>query len=186
MSERQPGGMKRKPLVVLAVVAALTGSLTACSSGGNASPSPSPSTSGNVQQWLELARRFSQCARDHGYPAFPDPVLDNGEPVYSTDGADVKEQALAVAEIPECKAIDEQLAALRDANGPTYSAADVQKLIQFAGCIREHGVPEWPDPKADGTFPIVGTPLEAEGKSDRVLAAADACLQYWGKGISTS
>lgn len=178
--------MTRKHLAVLAVVAALTGGVTACSSGGEASPQPSTSAIVNAQQWLALARQFSQCAREHGYPNFPDPVIDNGEPVYPSDGAEVKEQARAVAQIAECKAIDEQVAALRDANFPRYSAADIDKLKDFAKCLRAHGVPEWPDPKADGTFPIVGTPLEGEGKSDRILTAADACKEYWDKGIGTS
>jgi ABC-type sugar transport system ATPase subunit len=49
--------------------------------------------------------------------------------------------------------------------------------MRFAACMRQHGVPDWPDPKADGTFPFVGTALEREGKSPRVLAAARACRQ---------
>jgi hypothetical protein len=43
--------------------------------------------------------------------------------------------------------------------------------------MREHGVPEWPDPKADGTFPIVGTEIEREGKSPRVVRAGQACKE---------
>ena len=36
-------------------------------------------------------------------------------------------------------------------------------------------MPDWPDPKADGTFPLVGTSIEREGKSPRFLKAARAC-----------
>jgi hypothetical protein len=44
-------------------------------------------------------------------------------------------------------------------------------------------VPQWPDPSADGSFRIAGTPLGTEGKSARILAAQQACRQYWDKGI---
>jgi hypothetical protein len=63
----------------------------------------------------------------------------------------------------------------------------MQKLRDFAKCIREHGIPEWPDPKSDGTFPIAGTPIQAEGKSSgRLSTAVEACKQYWDEGIDVS
>jgi hypothetical protein len=64
------------------------------------------------------------------------------------------------------------------------SAADLQHLRQFANCIRQHGIPNWPDPRPDGTFPLVGTPLAQEGKSPRWLAADRACQQYWSRGLT--
>jgi hypothetical protein len=181
--------MTRKPFVVLTVAAAVVaGALTACSGGGgrgNGSPSPSPTGNASVQM-LDLARRLAQCAREHGHPNFPDPILDQGEPVYPGDAVS-KDEATAIAAIPECKPIDEQLSALRTVHlAPTYSAADIQKLKDFAQCLREHGVTEWPDPKADGTFPITGTPLESEGKSQRLITAQQACKQHWDKKIATS
>jgi hypothetical protein len=30
-------------------------------------------------------------------------------------------------------------------------------LLRFAGCMREHGLTDFPDPKADGMFLLVGT-----------------------------
>jgi hypothetical protein len=71
--------------------------------------------------------------------------------------------------------LDESLSLPGDREHPTPSAADLAKLKAYAKCMREHGIPDFPDPKADGTFPIIGTPLEHEGKSERVLSAMDAC-----------
>lgn len=179
--------MIRRSFGLLVVVVTLAGGLAACSSSGDASPQASASANVDSQHILELGRRFSQCAREHGYPDFPDPVLDahGDRPVYP-GGPDLKEQTSAVAQIPECKAIDEQIAAIRDANVPAYTAAELQKLREFAQCLRDHGLTGWPDPNADGKFPISGTPLESEGKSDRVLVAIDACKPYWDQGIGVS
>jgi hypothetical protein len=34
------------------------------------------------------------------------------------------------------------------------TAADLAKDEQYAQCMRAHGIPNWPDPTADGGFPI--------------------------------
>jgi hypothetical protein len=178
--------MTSRLFVVFAVLAVLAGGLAACSSaGGKDSPGASPSASANAQRTLEIGRQFAQCARDHGYPNFPDPVIANGRLSFSNAPAQIKDESRAVERIPECKAILDQLPPPDNYN-PTPSAADMQKLRDFAKCVRDHGITGWPDPKADGTFPIVGTPLESEGKSERFLAAVDACKQYWDRGVSFS
>ena len=42
------------------------------------------------------------------------------------------------------------------------SAADLEHIRRYAGCLRQHGMPTWPDPKPDGSFPVVGTPLAGQ------------------------
>jgi hypothetical protein len=51
--------------------------------------------------------------------------------------------------------------------------------------MRENGVPEWPDPNADGSFPS-GSVLETEGKSPRIVAGFRACQQYYSGKLRTS
>src|SRR5690348_10590207 len=142
--------MSYRPFVVLALLAVLGG----CSSGGG---NDSPGASTDAQQALDIGRHFAQCARDHGYPDFPDPAIDGTKLKYGDGGPAVQEQSRAASGVPECKAIQDQLRALGNANS-TPSAADLEKLKQFAQCLRDHGITGWPDPKADGSFPIVGTP----------------------------
>jgi hypothetical protein len=43
--------------------------------------------------------------------------------------------------------------------------------------MRDNGVPEYPDPVPDGTFPLP-TPLQEEGKSPRVIAALTTCNHF--------
>jgi hypothetical protein len=178
-----------RAFVVLAVLATLGGGLTGCSSGGGASPAASPSASGDAERALDIGRRFAQCARDHGYPDFPDPELNGDKIAWPVvGGVDAREQARRVAEAsPECKALADELAAFAKRTGnPSPDPSDLPKLRAFAECMRTHGIPEWPDPKADGTFPVTGTPLESEGESERFMSAVDACKQHYGKRITTS
>jgi hypothetical protein len=137
-------------------------------------------------QILAIGREAAQCIREHGVPNFPDPVVSAGQLALPNE-----EQALAPpgadAAVEACRSILERLppSALgedEDRPGPE----DVSQLLKFAQCIREHGIPDWPDPKADGSFPILGTPLEREGKSQRMQRATEACNQYWDGGISAS
>ena len=59
----------------------------------------------------------------------------------------------------------------------------VLALATLTGC---GAIGSGSDPKADGSFPVAGTPLAAEGKSARLLAVFQACSKYWDGGISYS
>jgi hypothetical protein len=172
--------MKRM-VVCLALLAWLA---AGCTSGG-ADPRGGASPSGAVdeQRALAVGRQFVQCARQHGLPDFPDPVWKDGGVQFGSGGDEVKTQIRQLPE--ECSSILDQLPASGGRHTPP-PAEDLRRLAQFAQCIRQHGIPEWPDPKSDGTFPLVGTPLESEGKSQRLITAMDACHQYWDKGINGS
>jgi hypothetical protein len=63
-------------------------------------------------------------------------------------------------------------------------------LTRFAQCMREHGLTDWPDPDANGDFPLPPD-LMTNSKSgpvwERIKAAWDACAQYNPSGsISVS
>jgi hypothetical protein len=128
-------------------------------------------------QMLEIGREYAQCVRDHGVVGFPDPIVDHGRLAMGPeqDGGDPK-QALANNPAAEdaCQSIMDRLPAAARGHEPPPTAEEMQKLLQYSQCMRDHGVPEWPDPGSDGNFPL-SAPLEAEGKSPRVLAGFDAC-----------
>jgi hypothetical protein len=171
MTRTKAAGM----LLVAAAIAALSG----CSSGGSGA-SPTTSASADTQQALTVGRSFAQCARSHGQPNFPDPTIQNGHLDFGTD-----KQAISAVQ-QACGSILQQLPPAMLGGNQAPSADDMQHLRQYAQCLRQHGMPDWPDPKSDGTFPIVGTPLGQEGKSQRLIDAMQACKQYWDKGISAS
>jgi hypothetical protein len=179
--------MTRRPAALsaaLTLLAVLAVGLTACTSG----PNVPPSANLDDQQALSIGRRFAQCAREHGYPNLPDPEVQDGRLVWPAEGPELKEQIRTIMEqAPECKAIMDESMSLTDGRGnQTPGAEDLVKLQAFAKCMREQGIDGFPDPKPDGTFPLLGTPLEHEGKSERVLTALDACKHLYDKKIALS
>jgi hypothetical protein len=119
---------------------------------------------------LDVWRQAAQCARDHGVNDFPDPVVRDGQVQFPAES--LKQALERVSR--ECGYIFDRLpAAARRAVPP--SADDMRKLTQVASCMRSHGLPDWPDPTAEGRFVLTDTPLRGEGKSSRILGALDAC-----------
>ncbi|MES9535930.1 hypothetical protein [Actinomadura sp. NPDC000600] len=185
----------RPPGQAWALAPILALALAGCSSGHAAPSATGPSTGNSTQQMLELGKRVAQCARTHGYPNFPDPALNTSgdDVVFSPPGGDVRLKSifLELEKVPECKAVLRQMSSISKRRSNTRSSQDpgpkdVPALRRFAQCLREHGIPEWPDPKADGTFPLMGTPLAAEGKSQRMVRATRPCVRYWSGRIAAS
>ena len=145
---------------------------------------------------LALGRQVAQCFRENGIPDFPDPVIENHQltlpgdseaqltTIYSEQVLDQAQHACQSLfdQLPESAVGGPENSNDRDAPGPE----DVDALRRWAQCVRENGIPDWPDPKSDGSFPLRGTPLEAEGKSQRMIDAAQACQQRWSGGITAS
>jgi len=170
-------------------LAALTIALAVgCSSGGPATSQgggagPAPTTSADAAanfeaQALAVGLRFSQCARDHGDADFPDPVVNNGALVWPN----ITKSDIEAAEV-HCVQITRELSTIPQVGDPP-SAETLQHMRQFAECMRAHGVPDWPDPKADGTFPLLGTPLSGMARysgqtvPQHMTEARQACLQF--------
>jgi hypothetical protein len=127
-----------------------------------ASPAASP-TGSFEQQALAWGRRFAQCARDHGLTNFPDPVYhadyednDGIEFPMSDPIADKQTQARAGE-------LCADLIAQMPPRPITDHPHDAQRLVEmraYAACMRQHGVGDFPDPTAYGTFPVLGTRLK--------------------------
>lgn len=172
--------MTRGLVVLLAVVGGLAG----CSAGGGPDAirptAAADPTAAYQAQALAIGREFAECARANGKPHFPDGAID-ARGALTFPGAP-KEDLLSVE--PACGPILQQLPPPGGQN-QTPSAEDMQRLRQFAECFRVNGVPEWPDPAPDGTFPIDGTPLEVEMNtspiSARLLGARQACRHLEGE-----
>ena len=178
--------MIRGALVVGALVL-----LSGCS-GNRANPGAQPSTISDAEI-LAIGKQLAECARNNGVPDFPDPYVEKGKLRFSAEVEQAlqgrySQQVLDQAE-QACKSIMDRLpeSAIRSDSGEADDPQqDVETMKKLAQCMRDNGIPEWPDPKADGSFPVAGTPLDAEGKSERVLAAGEKCKQYWTGSIRYS
>jgi len=157
--------------------------LAGCDGGkAGVGAAPSASAGGMSDAQLQvLVNDLVQCVRQHGAPGMPDVPVRNGHIVLPDENSvDQATQQNIPAARQACKAVEDRIppSVLDDTagqpSGPT--AADVPKLREFARCMRNNGEPDWPDPKADGSFP--GQDLR-EGKTPQFRAAIEACRQYW-------
>jgi hypothetical protein len=120
----------RRTIALAALACALL--LAAC--GSSSTPHPG----GSSGQALGL--KFSTCMRDHGVPSFPDPEVDAG-------GIQIP-LSLAKNPSPAFKSAMQACKYLMAAEGPPPVASASQKAaaVKLAQCMREHGVPNYPDP----------------------------------------
>jgi hypothetical protein len=169
--------------------------LAACGTGGtpgSADPLPTAMSDAEV---LTLGKRVAQCFRENGIPTFPDPTIEDGQLVLPEGVEEQIPEAAQEQAMRSCQSLFDQIpqSAIGGSGGTEVRGSrevpgpeDVEALRRFAECARQNGIPDWPDPKADGTFPLIGTPLEAEGKSERVIKVFEACQQHWSGGITYS
>lgn len=166
-------------LAALAIVAVLMGALAGCGAA-----SPAPGAAGNPTASLQQRARtvwlqFAQCVRAHGAPNFPDPQVDSQG--HANFGQSPQTKTEAGQAQGACGSILNRLPASVTHNAPV-TAAQLHELTLFAHCLRQHGLPQWPDPQPDGAFRLAGTPYATTGKSPQFLAATHACRQYGAGG----
>jgi hypothetical protein len=106
------------------------------------------------------------CFRAHGLPNFPDPAFDprDGRWHFANNSP-----ALTSAVRQACASVMPQ--ATPASPIPTSQLND---LLNFAKCVRAHGMPDWPDPAVDGVFHTSIDPKTDPG----VSTAMDPCDQY--------
>jgi hypothetical protein len=152
-SPQMRGAEMRRSLAVIPVSALAAVVLAACGSSGNNSTVPSLG-GGSTQQSaapgsLAAARAAVACARKHGMPGAPDPVLGANGQVTFPGGAPNPTPEVRAACAGQIRAAEAASSTL-----PNVSAADMQALLRWAACMRAHGLPRWPDPNAQGVFHV--------------------------------
>jgi hypothetical protein len=92
---------------------------------------------------LELAR----CMRAHGVPNFPDPGPGGGLELTPGSGINPQSPSFQSAQ----RACRRYLPTF--AHPGTMSAAERQRAVSFARCMRSHGEPDFPDPTLGAATP---------------------------------
>jgi hypothetical protein len=145
----------------------LLAGLAGCSASGG---SWAATTTSGQQAAVAVLREFVRCARANGMPNLPDLRLDSNGQVGVPPGTPEPPKRVERA----CRSIWERLPA--SASGEQERPpADMQALLRFARCMREHGIADFPDPQADGRFPLPAS-LRG-GKTPSFLRANQACRQ---------
>ncbi|GIE87912.1 hypothetical protein [Actinoplanes regularis] len=167
---------------ILAVGLLLAATMTGCGKGARNDPSVAtaqsagatakPSATATSSFDPDAPIRFSKCMRENGMTWFPDP--QNGK------------MAIKIPDSVDKKAFEEaqqacrQFAPNRD-NAPKLSAEDLEKARQMAKCMRENGVPNFPDPQPDGGIHL-DSKMNLDPESPTFKAAEQKCDQYMPKG----
>jgi hypothetical protein len=154
---------KLRPLASLAMVALI---VAGCSTG-------SAGTGGNTTAH-EKAMKFAKCVRENGVRAFPDP---NASGELTIDGI-ANGSSLDTSTAAFKKAID----ACKDLEPPGFmghqrSAQEQEHALEFAQCMRDNGVKDFPDPTKDG--PLIDTSRipSAAGKGARSIPGFQAAVE---------
>jgi len=157
---------------VLAVAALL---LTACGGSAGTAGADATATGGSKDDARSAQLAFAKCMREQG--------VDVPDPKAGSDGGGMVRIGPGDGTAPDQKKFAAAHAAckkhLPDAcgSGPGgLSEQDKRRMVQFAQCMRKHGV-DMPDPdfsKGNGTMTL-GRPDDAKFK-----AAHEACKQYFG------
>ena len=156
--------------VGLVLVVVLLAGLAGCSASGG-SAGATTTTSGQQDAaavWRELVR----CARANGMPNLPDPQIDSNGRANFPNGTPDPPASVRRA----CQSIYDRLppSARDDDDRPP---ADMQALLRYARCMREHGVTDFPDPDAQGNFRAPAGSTGPGPKSPSFQRALQACRQ---------
>ena len=163
----------RRTLSIAVIVSALALGAAACggstnsgiptANGGSATGAPNPSSSLSAADRLRL---FAQCMRDHGVQVNdPDP----GHPgaIGATGGTD---RAKTEAALAACRQYMP--------GGGELTKPDAQQLERerkIAQCMREHGLPDFPDPDPNAQ---AGQNIPGMDPNDPKFKAADEACRY--------
>lgn len=146
------------------VLLAATGPIllaAACSSSGSGASSPSASSSAPAS-----ALAFSHCMRSHGLPQFPDPDSSGTLPK-------IGPQQLG-ASSAEVEAAQQTCASLLQPSA-TQAQQTLSGMRDFAGCMRSHGTPNWPDPTTDNGQAVFDLHGRTNPDSQQSVTASDDC-----------
>jgi hypothetical protein len=157
---------KLRALAALAIVALI----------GEGCSNDSDGTGNDAAANRDKAVKFAECMRDNGVSEFPDPDASGG---LTIDGV-LNGSSLD----PSAPAWKEAIGACKDLEPPGFtgdhevSAAEQETRLEFAQCMRENGVEDFPDP-AKGE-PLVDTNRIPSSATDGGMTILNAAMHKCG------
>ena len=151
---------RRGRILPVAAVSALAAGMLAGCGGSPSTPSSNKPTGGPQAPAQAIA--YSRCMRTHGVPSFPDPTISR-----SGGGVGIGLGIPAsVSASPAFKTAQQACAKLAPGGPAGSGAAPItaqqhKQIVQFAACMRSHGVPGFPDADSQGVFHLVNVNTNA-------------------------
>jgi hypothetical protein len=148
---RSSDSRKLRSLAALALIATVA-LISACGSKAPAATGTGSAGPNRNATNLDKAVNFSQCMRSNGISNFPDPNASGQltiDAIANGSGVDTNTPAFQQA-LTACKDLEPP-----GFTGTERTAQQQEAGLEFAQCVRDNGVPDFPDPTADG--PLVDT-----------------------------
>jgi hypothetical protein len=133
----------------------LLAGLAGCSARGG---SPAATGTARPQDVAAIAREWVRCVRANGAQNLPDPQIDSDGRPHFPEGT----RSRLTGRCGPASRSSTGCRPRRAGDERTRPPADMQLLLGFARCMREHGLTDFPDPRADGVFLLVGTSARRE------------------------
>ena len=159
-----------RPLAALALIAMVV-LISACGSSAPAGTGTGIGGGNNTATNHEKAVKFAACMRANGVSEFPDPGASGN---FTIDGI-VNGSSLD----PSTPAFKQAISACKDLEptgftGSKRSPQQQEAALKFAQCMRENGVPDFPDPTPNG--PLIDTTRipSGAGRGARSIPGLDA------------
>ncbi len=149
-------------------------------SGGSTTTAPK---AGNPTQLMD---EWAACMRSNGDPNQTDPTID-GYGVINITMRDVSEAVASEAHGSSGPCSQYELAAenaLR--GGQQYQPPDQAQMVRYTDCMRTHGVPNYPDPGANGKTDFNGTGVDPNSpfveKANKICGKQIDAPAWWIAG----
>jgi hypothetical protein len=172
------------PVTALVMLAGLATGLAGC--GKNDTPEVAtagvdPLTSETTESSNPDAFLFAQCMRDNGIENWPDPQAPEGGESGSAAGGPARVLAPEGADPAEVQAAMEHCQQYMPNGGDAPDTPpDNSAMLAFAQCMRENGLPDFPDPPAGGGN--MGVTTDVDPDSPEFRAAFEACREILSGG----
>jgi hypothetical protein len=178
MTRRLTGALRAVPLVLVLAVAGCGGKKRdnngVATAGGGSSGSPRTSASAAMDN-AELQRQFARCMRDNGVDV-ADPT--DGRGGFTVQGGASGGPGVGGPDSKFQKAMDKCKQYLPNGGlAATLDPAQQEQVRQYAKCMRENGVPKFPDPQPNGGL-MIGSDSGLNPDDPAFKAADEKCRHF--------
>jgi hypothetical protein len=161
------------PLAALAMIAVIA---AGCGNGSAGTGNSAAASGGNsTAATHEKAVKFAECMRANGVSAFPDPNASGELTIDAVANGSSLDTSSA--------AFKQAMSACKDLEPPGFTGGKVTPKqrtarLKFAQCMRDNGVPDFPDPTPDG--PLVDTNRIPSAATESGMSALNAAMHKCG------